>query len=221
MKILKYLFLILFAFFPSTLLFSQKIKHFTVVLDAGHGGKDSGALGPKKIMEKNINLNIVLITKEILNSFDKSILVILTRNKDKYIELSDRSKIAKVFNPDLFISIHCDASYHSSNKGLTIYLQNSKTTISKKQYLNYNKSLKFSLILNAILSKQLNLKTNGIAFNNYQILRQTIKEIPSLLVEIGFITNGVESNYLKTNGQKAMSFAIAKAILKYKNEYEH
>lgn len=84
---------------------------FTVVLDAGHGGKDPGNRG-NGYYEKHIALNIALGVGEILKK-DKQIRVIYTRTKDEFVNLFDRAKIANDSNADLFISIHCDA--HNSN----------------------------------------------------------------------------------------------------------
>ncbi len=212
-----YLLYILSAF----VLFPSKIrdcsdKKYIVVIDAGHGGVDSGALGSNGLMEKNINLTVALITKELINEFDKNIDIVLTRNKDQFIELSDRTKIAKAFKPDLFISIHCDGSFKEKRDGLTIYLQNGKSNNTKIRMDNYQSALKFALLLNTILTEQLNIKSNGIEFNNYQVLRETVDYMPCLLLEMGFITNGIESNYLKNNGQEGIAYALAKAILKYK-----
>ena len=191
-------------------------KKFVVVIDAGHGGKDSGALSGYGLMEKNINLTVALITKELIKEFDKDIEIVLTRNKDKFIELSDRADIAKAFEPDLFISLHCDASFKEKRDGLTIYLQNGKSNNSKTRMDNYQSALKFSLILNTILTEQLKIKSNGIDFANYQVLRETIDFMPCMLLEMGFITNGVESSYLEKKGQQGIAYALAKAILKYK-----
>ena len=84
---------------------------FTVVLDAGHGGKDPGNRG-NGYYEKHIALNIALGVGEILKK-DKLIRVIYTRTKDEFVNLFDRAKIANDSNADLFVSIHCDA--HNSN----------------------------------------------------------------------------------------------------------
>lgn len=195
-------------------------KKFIVVIDAGHGGVDSGALSANGLMEKNINLTVALITKELINEFDTSIEIVLTRNKDQFIELSDRTKIAKAFKPDLFISVHCDASFKEKRDGLTIYLQKGKSNNTKNRMNNYESALKFSLILNTILTKQLNIKSNGVDFSNYQVLRETVDFMPCLLLEMGFITNDVESNYLKNNGQEGIAYALTKAIIKYKKSNE-
>ena len=86
---------------------NSKTSSFTLVLDAGHGGKDSGCLG-KNSMEKDIALSLCKLIKEDLNNLNKDIEVILTRDKDIFIPLHERSKLANDVKADLFISVHCN-----------------------------------------------------------------------------------------------------------------
>jgi len=83
-------------------------KDFTVVLDAGHGGNDPGAIG-KTAKEKNINLSIALAVGKLLNSSDPSINVVYTRRKDVFVTLQNRAQIANKCNADLFVSIHTNS----------------------------------------------------------------------------------------------------------------
>ena len=112
---MRYLFKILFisfVFFVNQSLFSQDSNgKFTVVLDAGHGGKDPGNTG-NGYLEKNIALSIALqVGKELEKQ--KDIKVIYTRKKDVFVNLFRRAEIANKAKADLFISIHCDS--HTSN----------------------------------------------------------------------------------------------------------
>ena len=112
---MRYLFKILFisfVFFGNQSLFSQNPNDkFTVVLDAGHGGKDPGNTG-NGYLEKNIALSIALqVGKELEKQ--KDIKVIYTRKKDVFVNLFRRAEIANKAKADLFISIHCDS--HTSN----------------------------------------------------------------------------------------------------------
>ncbi len=83
-------------------------KDFTVVLDAGHGGNDPGAIG-KTAKEKNINLSIALAVGKLLKSSDPSINVVYTRRKDVFVTLQNRAQIANKCNADLFVSIHTNS----------------------------------------------------------------------------------------------------------------
>lgn len=99
-------------------------KIMTIILDAGHGGKDPGTTGTSGVFEKNIVLSIVLKVKELINKDYNDVKVVLTRNKDEFIELKDRGKIANSNNGDLFVSIHCNFKKKDDNdkKGYEIYL---------------------------------------------------------------------------------------------------
>ena len=92
-------------------LYAQNNKLFTVVIDAGHGGKDPGNRG-NKYYEKKIALNIALKTGTILEK-EKGVKVVYTRKSDVYITLNGRARIANKSKADLFVSIHCDA--HNSD----------------------------------------------------------------------------------------------------------
>jgi len=94
-----------------------------VVIDAGHGGHDPGAVGMKKLYEKSVVLDIALKLKKILAS-DQSYEVFLTRDKDIFIPLEERTAIANKKNADLFVSIHANASSRRQAKGIETYLLN-------------------------------------------------------------------------------------------------
>jgi N-acetylmuramoyl-L-alanine amidase len=94
---------------------------WVIVIDAGHGGKDPGALGSFS-MEKNINLAIALKTGEYLQANLKSVKVIYTRDDDSTVDLKERPKIANKNNADLFISIHSNWAKSKSVTGAETYI---------------------------------------------------------------------------------------------------
>ena len=101
------------------------LKIRTVVIDPGHGGHDPGAIGPKGLKEKDINLKIAKELKKIIERDGKSIgieNVYLTRSTDRFIPLEERTAIAKKRNADLFISIHCNASKNRKAMGSESYI---------------------------------------------------------------------------------------------------
>ena len=115
-------FAFLFVILTSFNSFEQdKYQLKTIVIDAGHGGKDPGAKG-KVSWEKDIALSISLELGRILNENMPEIKVVYTRKNDTFLSLFKRSEIANKANADLFLSIHCDAFHNSSVNGATSYL---------------------------------------------------------------------------------------------------
>ena len=92
----------------------------TIVIDAGHGGKDPGALGQSKTYEKNITLRYALYLRDHLKSTGRYN-VIMTRSDDEFIFLHDRVKIARNNGGDLFISLHADSATETSARGISVY----------------------------------------------------------------------------------------------------
>lgn len=94
-----------------------------LVIDAGHGGHDSGAVGPNGLKEKDVVLDIALRLRTILSD-EPNIKIVLTRDKDVFIPLPERSLIALKNDADLFVSIHANASPRRGARGIETYLQN-------------------------------------------------------------------------------------------------
>jgi N-acetylmuramoyl-L-alanine amidase len=105
-------------------------KHvFTIVLDPGHGGHDTGAIGPDRIYEKNVVLAIGLKLRKLLDA-DTGVRVLMTRSTDKFIPLAGRVHFAQRNNADLFVSIHADSapSDASQVRGATVYALSEKSS---------------------------------------------------------------------------------------------
>ena len=101
------------------------LKIRTVVIDAGHGGHDPGAIGPSGLKEKEVNLRIAKALKKKLDTEGKQFgitKVYLTRSTDKFIPLEERTGIAKKLGADLFISIHCNAARNRQANGIETYI---------------------------------------------------------------------------------------------------
>ncbi len=94
-----------------------------IVIDPGHGGHDPGAVGPKKLYEKDVVLDVALKLKKVLSQ-DPNIEVFLTRDKDVFIRLEERTAIANSKNADLFVSVHANASPNRTAKGIETYFLN-------------------------------------------------------------------------------------------------
>jgi len=97
---------------------------FTVIIDAGHGGKDPGTTGISGVFERNVVLPIALKINDLLTKEYTDVKVILTRDKDEFIELKNRGKIANNDGGNLFVSIHCNAKKNEENdkSGFEIYV---------------------------------------------------------------------------------------------------
>lgn len=176
-----------------------------IVIDVGHGGKDSGAIGINGIQEKDIVLKIV---KEIVSLNEKSetpLDIYLTRYVDTLISLSDRTKLAKILNADMFVSLHCNHSDNSKARGIEVYVGKNKSRNSKE-------SVWFAYELQNQIKRQLGFESRGVKFSNFQVLRETVDYCPSILVELGFLSNWDEIGYFQ-NIESIEVLAIL--ILKY------
>lgn len=224
-------------------------KKYTIVLDAGHGGKDSGNIG-NGYRESKVALRVALdVGKELLTARDVNVLY--TRKKDVFVELHNRAKIANTKKADLFVSIHCDAFHKTEPNGAGTFvlgLNGNKENfeISKrensvillednyKQNYNYDPNSPESVIgLSMLQEENLDnslgiadiIQGNFVALKrvnrkvkqaNFLVLRETV--MPSVLIELGFLTNKKEGRFLNTRaGQIKMAKAIADAIKKYVN----
>lgn len=175
-----------------------------IVIDPGHGGKDSGALGVNYLQEKKVVLDIA---REILTLnktlFENRFDIYLTRYTDTLISLSDRTKLAKILNADIFVSLHCNAS-STSTKGMDVYVHNTSEAETRLK-----KSIVMGLSVLEESTLKLDFKKRGIQFANFQVLRENIPFRPSILIEMGFVTNTYEADYfIKTKNIRAMALAI-------------
>ncbi|WP_268225165.1 N-acetylmuramoyl-L-alanine amidase family protein [Sinomicrobium oceani] len=160
-----------------------------VVIDPGHGGTDSGAIGVNGIREKDITLQIALeVIRANQKSRTKNVEIYLTRYKDTLISLTDRVRLARVLQADLFLSIHCNWSSNLSAHGTEAYAAYPKTRAKE----NTRKSIGFALDLVMILERKYQHKNRGVKFARFQVLRETISFCPSVLLEVGFISNPEE-----------------------------
>lgn len=114
-----YIFIVLFLF-PFSAYTQASGKKFVVVIDAGHGGKDPGAIG-RIIREKNINLGIALKLGALIRENHPDVKVVYTRDRDIFVELQQRANIANRVKADLFISIHTNSATNRSAYGTETY----------------------------------------------------------------------------------------------------
>ncbi|MDR5591156.1 N-acetylmuramoyl-L-alanine amidase [Christiangramia sp. SM2212] len=184
-------------------IFGQEIDvQKRIVIDVGHGGKDAGAIGINGIQEKDVVLSIANAILKLNNELKKPLDIYLTRYSDTLISLSDRTKLAKALNADLFLSLHCNHSDNPDARGIEIYVAKA---ISK--YSDDATWLAFQL--QEDLNKSLGFESRGVKFANFQVLRETVNSCSSILVELGFLSNKDESDYLANSKQnKTLAFLI-------------
>ncbi len=185
-----------------------------IVIDVGHGGKDSGAIGINSIQEKDVVLDIALEILKLNAQSEKPLDIYLTRYSDTLISLKDRTKLARGLKADLFISLHCNHSYNPNARGVEVYVADIES-----KYLDDSTWLAFQL--QAALNKELGFESRGVKFANYQVLRESIDYCSSILLESGFLSNWDESEYYQNRTSfEALALVIFQILRKIFNSYE-
>ncbi len=229
-------------------------KKFKVVIDAGHGGHDTGTPGTKKLKkkEKDVALAVALAVSKKLKKYPE-IKPVLTRSKDVFLELYERANIANKAKADLFISIHCNANNSSRANGSETFVlgihrnkdnlevakrENSVIKLEKDNQLHYEgfdpthpeSFIGLSLMQETFLDQSIRLastiqkhykktlhskiKDRSVQQAGFAVLRLTY--MPSVLTEIGFLTNPTEEKYLQSKkGQDKIAQSIADAVVEY------
>ena len=242
---------------PMTLLAQRGEKITTVVIDAGHGGKDTGAIGAIS-KEKDLNLTVALLAGDYIKKNLPDVKVIYTRERDVFVTLNERAAIANRNNADVFISIHCNSidSKGASASGAETYVlgehknaanlevakkENSSIlyeedaaeqygdfdlnspeayialSLFQKEYLN--QSLQLAAKVQEQFSKRVGRKDRGVQQAGFLVLWKTA--MPSILIELGFISNAAEERFLASaDGQSYMASAIYRAFRDFKAAYE-
>jgi N-acetylmuramoyl-L-alanine amidase len=229
-------------------------KQFTVIIDPGHGGKDTGTLGTVA-REKDIVLAVGLKLGTLIKENNPDVKVIFTRNTDVFIPLDQRANIANKTKANLFISIHADHSESPNVKGVSTFTlgqnrthenfeiakrENSVILLEdnyKKRYEGFdpnsaesyimfefmqdnymNQSIQFASTLQHKFSNA-GRNNRGVRQDVFLVLRCT--SMPSVLVELGFLSNREEENYLLSEGgQNQMARSLYNGFLEFKKDYE-
>ncbi|MFH2138331.1 MAG: N-acetylmuramoyl-L-alanine amidase [Candidatus Omnitrophota bacterium] len=220
-----------------------------IVIDAGHGGKDPGASGQSIVPEKNIVLDIASRLKKELQA--GGIKVIMTRDTDIFIPLKERSEIANSEKADFFISIHANAADASGPKGFeAFYLSNEYDDFSKAVQIKENavvafeqdadyeysadlnttiwdmiftenriESIEMAYAISGQMNRMLKLKTRYIRGAKFLVLKDA--QMPSILLEVGYLSNSTESAQLNNAYYRQMlAEAIAAGVMQYKKSFE-
>ena len=226
-----------------------------IVIDAGHGGEDPGAVGSKG-KEKDVTLAVALEVGKLISENCPDVDVVYTRKTDVFIPLYNRSKIANDKHADLFISIHCNSSDNKSANGVETFVMGLHKTESsldvarkenasmllekdyKNNYGDFNPNspesyVIFSLYSSAYLESSVQLaskvqknllkcthfRDRQVQQAGFWVLHKVA--MPSILVELGFISNkNEEAQLLDPTFQKALAATLCNAFIEYKNQVE-
>ena len=238
---------------PTELELQERWAIDRIVIDAGHGGKDPGAVGPGGTREKDVTLSIAKRLGAMLQR--QGIEVVYTRTADTFIT-NERTRIARESKADLFVSLHCNAGKRRAAGGIEVYfLSEAKTDAAAKaaerenaafelenesgendksehdlrgmlvgiltnHYLKESEDLAAN-IRSAMTKRFENMDDRGVKQANFYVMRGTMGAMPSVLVEMGFISNPIEEKRLKTASfQKSMANAIFEGIRSFKKIHE-
>ena len=234
----------------------KNIRDIIVAIDAGHGGKDPGAIGKLNILEKDITL---LIAKELERTLrdTKGYKPVMIRRDDSFVDLNDRYQNARKVGADIFVSIHADAFRLASVKGASVFVWSEEASsitaenLSKKELANnpevkakigkldvndfdedaartlyqlvYEAKIENSILLgNKILDKlrldpYTKLHKKNVEFADFRVLKSI--DIPSVLVESGFLSNPEDAARLKGKpGRRMIARSIFLGIHNYFKE---
>ena len=221
------------------------LKVRTIMIDAGHGGKDPGAVS-NSIQEKNINLRMAKILGGMLQ--EQGFEVHYTRTGDTFIPLEERTARANAKNADLFISLHCNAHKDTNVRGLEVYYLNLATdaqavrVAARENGVSAKKISDMQFILSDLmLNSKINESRQMAALVEQETLRAmrpkyalsshgskgaffyvlTGARMPSILVELGYLTNSAEAAKLNTDAYlQAMARGLTGGVVAYRKKLE-
>ncbi len=192
----------------------EGVKGHAIVLDPGHGGSDSGAIGPDGVTEKEVTLAVSKKVQALLQAGGGR--VIMTRETDRDVyginatdtqELQARVNVA-LYAPEseIFVSIHCNAFSNPAAHGMETYY-----------YDGSYRGQRLATLLNEELAAEGGLFNRGVKTANFYVIKHT--NVPASLIELGFITNYQEEHLLMDDAyQDKLALAVAKAIGRYFQE---
>jgi len=233
----------------------ETIKFKTVVIDAGHGGKDPGAVG-KVSKEKDIVLNVALKLGAYINEHLPDVKVIYTRKTDVFVPLNKRAEIANKNKADLFISIHANAistskiygaetfvlGLHRTKENLEVAKLENSVIVMEEDYtttyegfdpnsaesyilfelfqnIHIDQSIQVASLVQNQFKSRVGRRDRGVKQAGFLVLRKAA--MPSVLVELGFLTNRSEEAFIASEkGQTYMASAIFRAVRDYRNEFD-
>lgn len=198
--------------------YNPAYENAVIFIDAGHGGKDVGAVGEldgMKIYEENINLTISLLVRDELEK--RGFTVVMSRETDVFIELAERVDMANAAKADMFVSLHCNSAVPAAYGTRILYTDRS-VSYKKIKFAGYfEKAIEEFANLYDKMRKDVFVRSDKEESGYYlAVLRDT--NMPSILIEMGFITNESDLRlFLNESWQHDIAYAIADAIEKAYN----
>ncbi|ANP44724.1 hypothetical protein ATE48_01690 [Candidatus Viadribacter manganicus] len=212
----------------------------TIVIDAGHGGRDPGAIGVNGTREKDVVLHCALMARDALEQ--RGYRVALTRDADNFVELEDRVHFARGQHADLFISIHADSSPNAATTGASVYtlsdrgamraqgmiasqnwdldLGNTRASATRDilvdltQRETTNRSAQFAQVVIPKLGEVAPLVRN--THRNAGLFVLLAPDVPAVLIETGFLSNATDERRLgDPRARERMAGAMAEAVDAY------
>lgn len=198
--------------------YNPAYENAVIFIDAGHGGKDVGAVGEldgMKIYEENINLTISLLVRDELEK--RGFTVVMSRETDVFIELAERVDMANAAKADMFVSLHCNSAVPAAYGTRILYTDRS-VSYKKIKFAGYfEKAIEEFANLYDKMRKDVFVRSDKEESGYHlAVLRDT--NMPSILIEMGFITNESDLRlFLNESWQHDIAYAIADAIEKAYN----
>ena len=172
-----------------------------VVIDAGHGGKDPGAISVLKTTEKDVNLAVAERVCDLLAA--DGVEVVRTRRGDRFVELNDRAAVANRCDAELFVSIHADSCDNPDASGSTVYICRAASLDSLAAARAVERAL-----------CDAGVDSRGIREADFRVLVRTSG--PAILIELGYLSNPAEARRLQqADYQARLAAAISQAILQH------
>ena len=227
----------------------RRLEIKTVVIDAGHGGKDYGKTGVSGVLEKDVNLILAKKTRDALTR-RLGVNVILTREDDRLISLTGRTEIANEVGGDLFISIHCNSWFSDETGGFEAYFLSqartewdravAKVENSADEFLNIgtgatgdidfivwdlvqnefvNESSYLAELVQNEMTDRLDIRDRGVKQANFTVLQGA--HMPAVLIEAAFLSNPSEEQLLVDEDfQKQIADGIVEAVRRFREKYQ-
>ncbi len=181
---------------------SRGKKSLSVIVDAGHGGRDQGAVWAG-VREARLNLQVARLVESSLRS--RGYRVIMTRRSDRFVSLGRRAQIANRYGNAVFVSIHFNATRNTRVRGAETFYAGRKGRVLASG-------------IQREMTKNLKVRNRGVKYRRFSVLRHT--NCPAVLVECGFISNPYERKRCSSRSYQVLSArSIVKGIERYDRIY--